>query len=318
MTPTIDDVERAARTLEGVVVRTPAVRSDALDERLGASVFLKAECLQRGGAFKLRGAYNKLASLSPDERANGVVAVSSGNHAIAVALSARLLGTTATILMPEDAPAVKVARVQELGAEIVWFDRYTDDRHERAGALLEERGLPFVPPYDDPVIMAGQGTVALELLDDVGELDVLVVPVSGGGLVAGCGIVATARCPGIRVVGVEPEAMDDTRRSLEAGERVTIPITPTLADGLTVATPGVHTWEINRRLLSQVVTVTDDDLVDAMRVAFDDLHLVTEPSGVAGLAALLTGRVDVRGARVGVVISGGNVGLDRFVELVGR
>src|SRR4051794_95406 len=264
VTVTVDDVCQAAARLEGVTVRTPVVRSDVLDERVGASVFLKAECLQRGGAFKLRGAYNKLSSLSVDERRNGVVAVSSGNHAIAVALSAKLLGTTAVILVPEDAPAAKIDIVRSLGAEIVTFDRFAEDRDTVTRALLAERGLPFVSPYDDPMVMAGQGTVALELFEQVDALDALVVPVSGGGLIAGCGIVAAARSASTRMIGVEPVTMDDTRRSLAAGERVAVPISATIADGLTVATPGELTWPINQRQLSEVVTVSDDDLVDAM------------------------------------------------------
>jgi threo-3-hydroxy-L-aspartate ammonia-lyase len=317
VTIAIADVLHAAQVLDGVTVRTPVVRSDELDELVGASVVLKAESLQRGGAFKLRGAFTKISSIPEDERRLGVVAVSSGNHAIAVALSARLLGTTAVILVPEDAPAAKVDVARGLGAELVRFDRFADDRDAVTSTLVAERGLPFVPPYDDPVIVAGQGTVALELFDDAGTLDALLVPVSGGGLMAGCSVVAAERAPACRMIGVEPAVMDDTRRSLAAGERVAVPISPTLADGLTVATPGAVTWEINRRRLSEVVTVTDEQLVDAMRVAFRLLHLVVEPSGAAGLAALLAGAVDVREQRVGVVLSGGNIGLDRFTELVG-
>jgi threonine dehydratase len=315
--PTIEDVERAARVLEGVTVRTPVLRADELDERVGAEVHLKAECLQRGGAFKLRGAYTKLSSIPEDERRGGVAAVSSGNHAIAVALSAKLLGTTATILVPEDAPAAKIDVVRALGAEVVTFDRFAEDRDAVAAALVAERGVPFVPPFDDPVIVAGQGTAALELFDDVGTLDALLVPVSGGGLIAGCALVAEARSPSTRMIGVEPAAMDDTRRSLEAGQRVAVPMAATIADGLTVTTPGVVTWAINERLLSEVVTVTDDELVEAMRFLFRVAHVVVEPSGAAGVAALLAGKVDVTGQRVGVIISGGNVGIDRFVELVG-
>ena len=316
MQPSYDDVLRAATALSGVTVRTPVLHSDELDDRVGASVFVKAEALQRGGAFKLRGAFNKLLSLTPDERAGGVVAVSSGNHAIAVALGAKLLGIPATILVPEDAPAAKIDRARAHGAEIVTFDRFTEDRDAVTAAFVAERGLPFIPPFDDPAIIAGQGTVALELLDETGDLDALVVPVSGGGLIAGCGIVATARCPTVRMIGVEPAAMDDTRRSLVAGERVSVPVTATLADGLTVAAPGRLTWEINRRLLDSVVTVSDDELVGAMRVTFELLHVVGEPSGVAGVAALLQGIPGLSGRRVGVVLSGGNVGLDRFLSLV--
>jgi threonine dehydratase len=316
VTVTIDDVRRAATTIDGVVVRTPVLRNDELDAAVGGSVFLKAESLQRGGAFKLRGAFNKLSSLPEEERARGVVAVSSGNHAIAVALSAQLLGTSAVILVPEDASAAKIDVVRRLGAEIVTFDRFAEDRDVRAAALIAERGLPFVPPYDDPAVIAGQGTVALELFDQVGDLDALVVPVSGGGLVAGCGVVAAARPSGTRMIGVEPATMDDTRRSLEAGERVAVPISRTIADGLTVSTPGAVTWELNRHQLAEVVTVTDDELVDAMRYLFRAVHLVVEPSGAAGVAALLCGAIDGRGQRVGVVVSGGNVGIETFTALV--
>lgn len=316
MTVTIDDVRRAATGLEGVAVRTPVLHSDVLDERVGGAVFLKCECLQRGGAFKLRGAFTKISSIPEEERRRGVVAVSSGNHAIAVALSAKLLGTTATILVPEDAPSAKIDVVRSLGAEIVTFDRFAEDRDAVTAALVAERGLPYVPPYDDEAIIAGQGTAALELFEDVGPLDALVVPVSGGGLIAGSGIVAAALSPGTRMIGVEPESMDDTRRSLEAGERVAVPMAATIADGLTVTTPGAVTWPINQRQLHEVVTVTDDQLVDAMRVAFHELHLVTEPSGVAGLAALLEGAIEARGERIGVILSGGNVGLERFRALV--
>ena len=317
MTVTIDDVLFAAKTIEGVVEHTPVIRNDELDERVGGSVFLKAESLQRGGAFKLRGAFNKLSSIPEDERRAGVVAVSSGNHAIAVALSAKLLATTAVILVPEDAPAAKIDVVRRLGAEIVMFDRFAEDRDERTAMLVAERGLPFVPPFDDPAIIAGQGTVALELFDQTGDLDALVVPVSGGGLIAGCGVVAAARSSTTRMIGVEPSVMDDTRRSLEVGERVALPVSPTIADGLTVSTPGRITWELNRSRLAAVVTVTDDDLVDAMRFLFRATHLVVEPSGAAGVAALLSGAVDVRDQRAGVVVSGGNIGLDRFTALVG-
>lgn len=316
MTVTIDEVRRAAANLVGVTVRTPVLRNDVLDERTGATVFVKAECLQRGGAFKLRGAYTKISSIPEDERRRGVVAVSSGNHAIAVALSAKLLGTTATILVPEDAAPAKIDIVRSLGAEIVTFDRFAEDRDTVTSALVAERGVPFVSPYDDPAIIAGQGTTALELFDDIGDLDALVVPVSGGGLIAGCGIVAGARSPSTRMIGVEPDTMDDTRRSLAAGERVAVPISTTIADGLTVSTPGALTWSINQRQLSEVVTVSDEQLVDAMRFLFEALHLVSEPSGAAGVAALLSGAVAVRGERVGVVVSGGNVGLERFRSLV--
>jgi len=304
------DVEAAAARIDGVAHRTPVVTSRTLDSLVGASVFLKAENLQRGGAFKFRGAYNKIFSVDGD-----VAAYSSGNHAQAVALAASLLGRASVILMPEDAPPAKVEATRGYGAEVVAYDRYTQDRDALGAALAQERGLTLVKPYDDPLVMAGQGTAALELLDEVGDLDLIVVPVGGGGLAAGTATVAAAR--GIRVVGVEPEAGDDTRQSLERRERVTIDVPRTIADGLQVTAPGELTFEVNRRLLDGIVTVTDAELVHAMRFAFDRLKLVLEPSGAAGLAALLARRVGAA-ARVGAILSGGNVGVERFRELVGQ
>jgi len=313
----LDDVRAAAQRLHGVAHRTPALTSRTLDDAVGAAVHVKAECFQRGGAFKFRGAYNKISSLSPDELARGVLAYSSGNHAQAVALSARLLGTTATIVMPEDAPAAKVEATRGYGAEIVTYDRFAESREEIGASLAADRGAVLVRPYDDPLVMAGQGTVALELLEDAEELDVLVVPVSGGGLIAGCATAAKALLPSVRVVGVEPEAGDDTRRSLAAGKRVRIDVPRTIADGLQSPEPGELTFEVNRRLVDEVVTVADAEIVDAMAFLFDRMKLVAEPSGAVGVAALLTGRVDVRDSRAGVVLSGGNVGASRFAELLG-
>ena len=311
------DVQAAARRLDGVANRTPVVTSRTLDGLVGAEVHVKAECFQRGGAFKFRGAYNKIASLPEAARRNGVVAYSSGNHAQAVAIAAELLGTTATILMPEDAPPAKVDATRGYGAEIVRYDRWTERREEIGARLAAERGLELVRPYDDPLVMAGQGTTALELLESVPELDVLVVPVGGGGLIAGCSTVAKALRPGIRVVGVEPEAGDDTRRSLAAGERVRIEVPRTIADGLQSDEPGELTFEVNRRLVDEVATVTDAEILDAMAFLFDRMKIVTEPSGAVGVAALIAGRVDAGGGRVGVVVSGGNVGVARFAELLG-
>jgi threo-3-hydroxy-L-aspartate ammonia-lyase len=313
----VDDVRAAAATLEGIAHRTPVLTSRTLDERVGASVHVKAECFQRGGAFKFRGAYNKIASLPADVRNRGVLAYSSGNHAQAVAIAARLLGTTATIVMPDDAPAAKLEATRGYGAEIVSYDRWTEDRDEIGRRLASERGVELVRPYDDPLVMAGQGTAALELLEDVPDLDVLVAPVGGGGLIAGCATVATAVQPGIRVVGVEPVAGDDTRRSLAAGERVNVGVPRTIADGLQAAEPGELTFEVNRRLLDSVVTVSDDEILEAMAFLFDRMKLVVEPSGAVGVAALLNGRVEPSGRRVGVVISGGNVGAARFAALIG-
>jgi threonine dehydratase len=306
-----NDVRAAARVLDGVAHRTPVVTSRTLDERAGATVVLKPECLQRGGAFKFRGAYNKIASLEPGR---DVLAYSSGNHAQAVALASSLLGRRATILMPEDAPRSKLEATRGYGAEVVIYDRYTQDREALGDALAAERGLELVRPYDDPLIMAGQGTAALELLEDAGPLDVLVTPVGGGGLISGCATIAKAM--GVaRVVGVEPEAGDDVRRSLARGERVRIDVPRTIADGLQTNAPGALTFPVIQERVDEIVTVTDEQLVEAMRFAFERLKLVVEPSGAAGLAAVLAGAV--RGRRVGVVISGGNVGAGRFAELVG-
>ena len=314
----LEDVQDAARRLEGVAHRTPSVTSRTFDELTGTTSFFKAENFQRGGAFKFRDAYNAISSLHAEQLARGVAAFSSGNHAQAVSIAAGLVGTHAVILMPEDAPAAKVQATRGYGAEVVTYDRYTEDREALGRALAEDRGMTLIPPYEHPLVMAGQGTAALELLADAPDLDVLVVPVGGGGLIAGCSTAAKALRPGIRVVGVEPEEGDDTRQSLVAGERIDIGVPRTIADGLQATIPGALTFEVNRRLVDEIVTVTDAQLVDAMRFAFDRMKLVVEPSGAAGFAALMAGAVpEAGGKRVGVVISGGNVGSARFAELVG-
>jgi threo-3-hydroxy-L-aspartate ammonia-lyase len=313
----LDDVRAAARRIEGVAHRTPVLTSRALDEATGATVLLKAENLQRIGAFKFRGAYNTVGSLPAAERARGVATVSSGNHAQAVALAARLHSTPAVILMPEDSPAGKLAATAGHGAEVIRFDRYGQDREDLLGALVAERGLVPVHPYDDERVMAGQGTVALELIEDADALDLLLVPVGGGGLISGCSTAAKALLGGdVRVVGVEPEAGDDVRRSLQAGERVRIPVPRTIADGQQLATPGELTFAVIRERVDDVVLVSDAEIVAAMRFLFERLKTVAEPSGATALAALLAGRVEARGRRVGVVITGGNVTADRFAELI--
>ena len=313
----LDDVRAAAERLSGIAHRTPVLTSHTLDERTGSTAFLKAECLQRGGAFKFRGAYNMISSLGPEERERGVVAYSSGNHAQAVSLAARLLDTSATILMPADTPPAKLDATRGYGAEIVTYDRYSEDREALGAALAAERGgLALVPPYEHPLIMAGQGTAALELLEDAPGLDALLVPVGGGGLIAGCATAAKALRPGIRVIGVEPENGDDTRRSLEAGERVRIPVPRTIADGQQADIPGELTFAVNRQVVDTIVTVSDAEILDAMAFLFDRMKLVTEPSGASAAAALLAGRAETGGARVGVVISGGNVGVARLGELM--
>ncbi|MFE7780574.1 threo-3-hydroxy-L-aspartate ammonia-lyase [Streptomyces nigrescens] len=314
---TFDDVRDAARRLAGVAHRTPVLRSRTLDALAGAEVHLKCENFQRVGAFKFRGAYNALSRLSPEQLARGVVAYSSGNHAQAVALAARELGSHAVIVMPEDSPQSKTDATAGYGAEIVRYDRYTGDRVALGRQLAEERGLALIPPYEHPHIIAGQGTAALELIEETGPLDALLAPVGGGGLMAGSATAATALVPGIRMIGVEPEAGDDTLRSLAAGHPVTIPVPHTIADGQAIATPGELTFAVNRRLLDSVVLVSDDEIRAAMKFAFERLKIVTEPSGAGALAALLAGRVTPLPPRIGVIISGGNVGLERFLELLG-
>ncbi len=316
---TADDVRDAAALLEGVAHRTPVVRSRTLDGLARRSVFLKCENLQRVGAFKFRGAYNAASRLPVDLLSSGIVTFSSGNHAQAIALAARELGTQAVVVMPEDAPRSKADAVAGYGAEIVTYDRYSGDRAAIGTQLADARGMALIAPYENPAVIAGQGTVALELVQEVGELDALVVPVGGGGLIAGCATIAKAMCPGIRVIGVEPEAGDDTKRSLEAGERVGVPVPRTIADGLAGEIPGELTFSINRRLVDGIALVRDAEILHAMRFAFDRLKLVVEPSGAATLAAVLTRRVDelAQGAtRVGVVLSGGNVDTGRFLELM--
>ena len=312
----LDDVRAAAARLDGRVRRTPVLRSDTLDALVGARVLLKAEHLQHGGAFKLRGALNNVAAREPGELRHGVVAVSSGNHAQAVARAAVAVGTTALVLMPEDAPATKRAATVAHGAQVEEFDRYATDREALLRRRAGETGRLVVHPYDDPLTMAGQGTVALELLEETGPLDDLLVPVGGGGLAAGCATAATALAPGCRVHGVEPAAGDDVRRSLEAGRRVSIEVPRTIADGQQTTSPGVHPFEVLQARLADVVTVTDEEIVAAMRVAAEHLGALLEPSGACALAALLAGRL-APGPRVGVVLSGGNVDPERYRALTG-
>ncbi|MER6425849.1 threo-3-hydroxy-L-aspartate ammonia-lyase [Streptomyces sp. NPDC001137] len=315
---TLDTVRDAADRLKGVAHRTPVLRSRTLDELVGAEVFLKCENFQRVGAFKFRGAYNAASRLTPEQLARGIAAYSSGNHAQAVALAARELGSTAVIVMPEDAPRSKVEATLGYGAEIVTYDRYTEDRVAVGQALAAERGLTLIPPYEHPHVMAGQGTAALELLEETGELDALMVPVGGGGLIAGSATAAKGLHPGVRVLGVEPEAGDDTKRSLEAGRRVTIPVPRTIADGQALDTPGELTFSVNRRLVDGIALVSDDEIREAMRFAFERLKIVVEPSGATPIAALLAGRAGSLPRRVGVIVSGGNVDADRFARLCGR
>ncbi|MBV9103958.1 MAG: threo-3-hydroxy-L-aspartate ammonia-lyase [Candidatus Eremiobacteraeota bacterium] len=313
---TFADVRAAAERLRGVAHRTPVVTSATLDERTGAHVFLKAENLQRIGAFKFRGAYNAIAQLDAERKRRGVVAFSSGNHAQGVALAAKLLGVPAVIVMPSDAPSMKLAATRGYGAEVVEYDRERMNRAELAASIAAERGATLIPPYDDPAIIAGQGTAVLELIEDAGPLDVLLVPLGGGGLLAGSCLAATALSPGVRVYGVEPEAGDDWLRSWRENRIVSIPVPKTIADGQQTQAPGERNWAIVRALGAGILTVTDDEIRAAMRFAFERLKLVVEPSGASALAALLFGKTDSRSDKVGVVISGGNVDPARFTAAI--
>ncbi len=313
----IDDIRAASAVIAGEAVVTPVLHSDRLDALTGATVFGKDESQQRAGAFKFRGAFNRLSLIPADRRSLGVVAVSSGNHGAAVACAAQILGMAATVHVPADVAAAKRALIESFGATIVTFDRSVPDREAGARRQAAETGATFVHPFEDPLVMAGQGTAALELHEQVGALDVLLVPMSGGGLMAGCASAMHRLDPTCELIGVEPSAADDTRRSFAAGEIVRIAQPDTIADGLAVTAPGVTTFAINRRLVSDVVTVTDEQLVAAMRVARDLLDRRLEPSGVAGLAAVLDDPVRFRSRRVGIILSGGNVDDARFDALVG-
>jgi threonine dehydratase len=311
---TFDDILQAQARLRGVAQRTPVLTSHQFNEQAGCEVFFKAENLQRVGAFKFRGAYNKLAALSEAERRRGILAYSSGNHAQAVALSAKLFGVPAVIVMPQDAPQIKVNATRGYGAEIIFYDRYGETREDVGERIRAERGLVLVPPFDDYLIMAGQGTAALELLEDVPELDALLVPVSGGGLIAGCATAAKHLCPSIRVFGVEPEAGNDTWLSLQKGERVEIPVPKTFGDGLQVNAPGKLSFPIVQALVEDILLVSEGEMIAALRFMLERMKVLVEPSGAVGAAALLRRKIDLTGRRVGVILSGGNLDLAKLAQ----
>ena len=319
--PTAADVDAAAKKLAGVAIRTPLVNSPVLDARLGARVFLKAETLQRTGSFKFRGAYNKISSIPPDRKANGVVAYSSGNHAQGVAHAAQLCNMPAVIVMPSDAPKAKRERTAALGAEVVLYDRDTEDRAAIARDIAQKRGAVLVPPFDDPFVIAGQGTAGREICEDLEKLgvkpDVAVVGASGGGLIAGIALAMKARVPGVKFYSAEPEGFDDTMRSFKSGQRETNPrMSGTICDALMTSTPGVITWEINRKLVGEGVSASDEEVGRAVAFAFRELKLVVEPGGAIGLAALLAGKLDIKGKVVVAVLSGGNVDAELFHRLI--
>lgn len=314
---TPEDVRAAHERIAAYVHRTPVVTSRTLDERTGARLYFKCETFQRVGAFKARGAFSRLLLLSSEERRRGVVAFSSGNHAQAVALAARTLGVPATIVMPRDAPALKLAATRGYGAEVILYDREEESREAIAKRLVEERGALLVPPFDDDAVIAGQGTLARELLEDVPDLDVIVVPCGGAGLLSGVAVAAKGTRPAIRLYGVEPEAGDDVRQSVAKGVPVSIPVPRTIADSLQTTRPSERTLRIVEALVEEIVTVTDDEIRLAMAVAAARLKLIVEPGGAAAFAAVLAGRVKrVSGQRVGVVLSGGNVDPALFGSLV--
>jgi threonine dehydratase len=310
------DIEAAAHRLAGIAHRTPVLTSRTADALTGARLYFKAENLQRMGAFKFRGAYNALAQFSHEQRRAGVVAFSSGNHAQAVALAARLLGMPATIVMPQDAPAIKIEATRGYGAEVVLYDRYTEDREAIGAQLAAERGMTLIPPYDHPHVMAGQGTAALELLQDAGPLDALLVCVGGGGLISGCAVAARHLQPACRVIGVEPDAGNDVQQSLQSGAIVHIDVPHTIADGAQTQQPGRYTFPVIQALVAEVVTVSDEALRSAMRFFASRMKIVVEPTGCLGAAAVFEGKVDLRGQRVGVILSGGNVDLARYAALI--
>jgi threonine dehydratase len=313
---TFADVSAAAALLRGIAHRTPVLTSRTIDERTGARLFFKCENLQRGGAFKFRGAYNALANLEPQQKRRGVVAYSSGNHAQAVALAGRMLGIPATIVMPSDAPQVKVDGTRGYGAEVILYDREHDDRERIASALARERGVTLIPPFNHPHIVAGQGTAAHELIEETGPLDILLVPCGGGGLLSGCAIAAQALAPGIRVIGVEPAAGDDVTRSYRSGTIQSVHNPDTIADGARTSAPGDVTFPLIMRHVADMLTVGDPELLRTMWYLWERMKIVVEPTGALGAAAALEGVCELRGQRVGVVLSGGNADLKHLCRLI--
>lgn len=313
---TYKDVLAASERIAGVAHRTPVLTSTTANEIAGATLFFKAENFQRMGAFKFRGAYNAIAKLTPEEKAGGVIAYSSGNHAQAIALAASLLGASSVIVMPEDAPDVKIRATKGYGAEVVLYDRYNESREEIGQRLAQERGMTLIPPFDHTDVIAGQGTATKELFEDAGPMDVLITPLGGGGLLAGSALAAKALNPDCVVYGVEPEAGNDGQRSFRSGELVTIPAPRTIADGAQTLRLGDHTFAVIREHVTDIVTATDDELVDAMRFFAGRMKIVVEPTGCLAAAAAFSKKVDLTGKRVGILLSGGNMDLVRYADLL--
>ena len=315
--PTYDDVIAAAARLQGHAHRTPVLRSTTADARWGASFFFKCENFQRMGAFKFRGAFNALSKFDAAQRKGGVIAFSSGNHAQAIALSARLLSMPAVIVMPKDAPAAKVAATKGYGAEVVMYDRFTEDREALTKRLAQERGMTMIPPYDHPDVLTGQGTAVKELIEETGPLDHLFVCLGGGGLLSGSALSARALSPACKVYGVEPEAGNDGQQSLRAGKIVHIETPKTIADGAQTQHLGEYTFGIIQRDVDDIFTVTDEQLVEAMRFFAERMKMVVEPTGCLAFAGAIAAAKAIEGQRVGIVISGGNVDLSRYASLIG-
>ena len=311
------EVEKAAARIKGVAHRTPVLTSTTANRLARAQLFFKCENFQRSGAFKFRGAYNALSKFTEDQRRAGVLTYSSGNHAQAIALSASLLGMAASIIMPHDAPALKVAATRGYGAEVIVYDRYKQNREEIGRQLAQQRGMTLIPPYDHPDVICGQGTAAMELFADTGPLDVLLVCLGGGGLLAGSALAAAAMSPDCRIIGVEPEAGNDGQQSLRSGAVVHIAVPDTIADGAMVTHLGAHNFEVIRREVDDIVTVSDDQLVATMRFFAERMKMIVEPTGCLAAAAALQGVVAAEGKKVGILVSGGNVDLARFARLVG-
>jgi threonine dehydratase len=315
--PTYEDVAAAARRIEGHAHRTPVLRSTTADALVGAQLFFKCENFQRMGAFKFRGAFNALSKFTPEQKRAGVIAFSSGNHAQAVALSAKLLGIPAVILMPLDAPAAKLEATRGYGAEVITFDRYKVDREALTKEVAAQRGMTLIPPFNHPDVLAGQGTAAKELIDEVGQLDYFFSPLGGGGLLSGCTLAVKALSPDCKIYGVEPEAGNDGQQSFRKGEIVDIAVPRTIADGAQTQHLGDLTFGLIRRDVTDVLTATDDQLVQCMRFFAERMKMIVEPTGALGFAAARFGGVDIKGKRVGIMISGGNVDIARFAQLVG-
>ena len=316
--PTFIDVQDAANRLQGVAHKTPVLQSRTLNAQMQAQVFIKCENFQRMGAFKFRGGYNALAKLDAVQQLAGVVAYSSGNHAQAVALSARILGMPATIFMPHDAAPSKLAATQGYGARVIGYDRYSEDASALAAKLAQEQGMTFIPPFDHPDVLSGQGTAALELFEEVGELDALFVCLGGGGLLSGSALSAKAKSPLCKIYGVEPEAGNDVQQSFRQGERVRIPTPVTIADGAQTPMVGAITFELIKKLVDDIHTVSDAQLIEVMRFYAERMKMIVEPTGCLSLAAALQARDTLKGQRVGVIISGGNIDLARFAQLLAR